>query len=110
MTMMHLSDGRAPFYVLGGFMRNPVNPWVLGLYTNQKDAQRAVNWQDVGQGDARDFRVCTFDEARKMFVPASGGAIDVPLNRGIYTQAAYGAFLEAHGIPSHNMMDPKPSK
>lgn len=106
--MLHLSDSRtAPFYVFGGFAEKPVRPWVLGLYATRKDAERAVAWQGVGQGDERDFRVCTFNPARQMFEPITGGAVDFPLSRGIYTREAYGAFMAAHGVDPRRMMDPK---
>ena len=104
--MRHLTDGPAPFYVLGGFMCRPTpSPWVLGLYDTEAEARRAIAWQDIGQGDAREFRVATYDAGRQRFEIVTGGAVDFPLRRGCYTVAAYAEFMRQHGIDPRHMQE-----
>lgn len=60
---------------------------------NAQKAQRAINWQGIGQGDEREWSACTFNAKEDAFEDAHGNLYKV--NRGPYTEAAHERHMAA---------------
>jgi hypothetical protein len=63
------------FYVLGVYGCNEGSPWVMTDSEGQSWAlcERAINWQAKGQGDAREWAICTYDAATQTFTALTRG-------------------------------------
>ena len=83
------------FYVIGN-AKNPLSCWVLNLdgYATREAAQRAINWQRLGQGqfDPPGHWKITEYEPSNGFADVEG--LTYFPKRGPYTEAAWTAFLD----------------
>lgn len=78
-------------------------PWVLNLdgYPTTTEVERAINWQYEGfrrggyPQSIPSYSICTIRDGQLADI-ATGETI-VP-GRGPYTEAAWAAFLEGHGL------------
>jgi len=96
---------KAPYYVIGIGLSSLHENWVLSTAKTLEQAQQTIRWQYKSvPSENNPYRFVAARWDGQKFQIESGGAIDFPLRRAPYTQAAYAGFMEAHGIDPVHMM------